>query len=64
MLDRVNPERHEHIVTIEDPVEYLHSHKNCIVNQRELMADTHSFANALKSVSAPGSRRRADRRDA
>jgi twitching motility protein PilT len=50
MIDRVNTERHEHIVTIEDPVEYLHSHKNCIVNQRELNADTHSFANALKSV--------------
>ena len=40
----------KNIVTIEDPVEYLHSHKNCIVNQRELKADTHSFANALKSV--------------
>ena len=50
MLDRVNQERSEHIVTIEDPVEYLHGHKGCIVNQRELMADTHSFANALKSV--------------
>ena len=50
MLDRVNQDRNEHIVTIEDPVEYLHSHKGCIVNQRELHADTHSFANALKSV--------------
>ncbi len=50
MLDKVNSERHEHIVTIEDPVEYLHSHKKCIVNQRELHADTHSFANALRSV--------------
>jgi len=50
MLDRVNQERSEHIVTIEDPVEYLHGHKGCIVNQRELNADTHSFANALKSV--------------
>ena len=50
MLDRVNQERTEHIVTIEDPVEYLHGHKGCIVNQRELNADTHSFANALKSV--------------
>ena len=50
MLDKVNRERHEHIVTIEDPVEYLHSHQNCIVNQRELSADTHSFANALRSV--------------
>ena len=50
MLDKVNRERHEHIVTIEDPVEYLHSHQHCIVNQRELSADTHSFANALRSV--------------
>ncbi|HXI01713.1 MAG TPA: type IV pilus twitching motility protein PilT [Candidatus Saccharimonadales bacterium] len=50
MLDKVNSERHEHIVTIEDPVEYLHSHKKCIVNQRELHADTHSFSNALRSV--------------
>jgi twitching motility protein PilT len=50
MLDKVNRERHEHIVTIEDPVEYLHSHKKCIVNQRELNADTHSFSNALRSV--------------
>jgi twitching motility protein PilT len=37
-------------VTIEDPVEYLHSHKKCIVNQRELHADTHSFSNALRSA--------------
>lgn len=50
MVDKVNRERSEHIVTIEDPVEYLHSHKSCIVNQRELNADTHSFANALRSV--------------
>jgi twitching motility protein PilT len=50
MIDKVNRERHEHIVTIEDPVEYLHFHKNCIINQRELLADTHSFTNALRSV--------------
>jgi twitching motility protein PilT len=50
MLDKVNSERHEHIVTIEDPIEYLHSHKKCLINQRELHADTHSFANALRSV--------------
>ena len=50
MLDKVNRERAEHIVTIEDPVEYLHSHKKCIVNQRELHADTHSFSNALRSA--------------
>ncbi len=50
MLDKVNIERHEHMVTIEDPIEYLHSHKSCLVNQRELHADTHSFPNALRSV--------------
>jgi twitching motility protein PilT len=50
MIDKINRERHEHIVTIEDPVEYLHAHKACIVNQREMEADTHSFANALRSA--------------
>ncbi|MFQ5669620.1 MAG: type IV pilus twitching motility protein PilT [Acidobacteriota bacterium] len=50
MLDRINTERNSHIVTIEDPVEFLHSHKKCIVNQRELNADTLSFSNALRSV--------------
>ncbi len=49
MLDKVNQERNEHIITIEDPVEYLHKHKSCLVNQRELHADTHSFANALRA---------------
>jgi twitching motility protein PilT len=50
MIDKVNQDRYEHIVTIEDPVEYLHKHKNCLVNQRELHADTHSFHAALRSV--------------
>jgi twitching motility protein PilT len=50
MLDKINDEKHQHIMTIEDPIEYLHAHKKCLVNQRELHADTHSFANALKSV--------------
>ncbi len=50
MIDKINSERHEHIVTIEDPIEYLHAHKSCLINQRELMADTQSFGNALKSV--------------
>jgi len=50
MIDKINAEKHLHIVTIEDPIEYLHSHKKCIVNQRELHSDTHSFANALRSV--------------
>jgi twitching motility protein PilT len=50
MIDKINRERAEHIVTIEDPVEYLHSHKRCIVNQREVHADTHSFSNALRAA--------------
>ncbi len=50
MLDKVNRERAEHMITIEDPVEFLHSHKKCLVNQREVHADTHGFANALRSA--------------
>jgi twitching motility protein PilT len=50
MIDKINREKAGHILTIEDPVEYLHGHKKCIINQRELHADTHSFANALRSV--------------
>ncbi len=50
MIDKVNREKPVHIVTIEDPVEYLHSHKKAIVNQRELHSDTLSFPNALRSV--------------
>jgi len=50
MIDKINTERHEHILTIEDPIEFLHPHKNCLVNQREVNADTHGFAQALKSA--------------
>jgi twitching motility protein PilT len=50
IIDRINQERHEHIMTIEDPIEYLHPHKNCLVNQRELGADTRSFKTALKYI--------------
>ncbi len=50
MLDKINRERHDHIITIEDPVEYLHPHKSCLVNQREVGADTFTFKNALKSI--------------
>lgn len=50
MVDQINRERHEHIVTIEDPIEYVFEHKNCIINQREVGSDTKSFANALRSV--------------
>jgi twitching motility protein PilT len=48
MIDKINSERHEHILTIEDPIEFIHPHKNCIVNQREVSSDTHSFADALR----------------
>jgi twitching motility protein PilT len=50
MLDKVNSERHDHILTIEDPIEYIHQHKNCLVNQREVHSDTSSFANALRAA--------------
>lgn len=50
MVDYINRTRHGHIVTIEDPIEFIHSHKNCIVNQREIGADTGSFASALRVV--------------
>ena len=50
MLDKINRERHEHIVTIEDPIEFLHAHKSCIVNQREVGADTRGFAEALRTA--------------
>lgn len=50
MIDRINDERHEHIITVEDPIEYLHTHKKCLINQREVNADTLSFKAALKYV--------------
>ncbi len=50
MIDKVNGERQEHIITIEDPIEYLHPHKKCLVNQREVNADTKSFKDALKYI--------------
>lgn len=50
LIDLVNSTRTDHIVTVEDPIEFLHSHKNSIVNQREVGTDTHSFAAALKHV--------------
>jgi twitching motility protein PilT len=50
MVDVVNRERAGHIMTVEDPIEFLHKHKTCLVNQREIGADTHSFAAALKHV--------------
>ncbi len=50
MVDKVNQDRHEHILTIEDPIEFLHSHKNCLVNQREVNSDTHGFSDALRTA--------------
>ncbi|MBW2716926.1 MAG: type IV pilus twitching motility protein PilT [Deltaproteobacteria bacterium] len=50
MINKINMERNEHIVTVEDPIEYLHPHKGCIVNQREVGADTESFKMALKYI--------------
>jgi twitching motility protein PilT len=50
MIDEINQTRDEHIMTIEDPIEFLHRHKKCMVNQREVGADTKSFNRALKSV--------------
>ncbi|WP_305042015.1 type IV pilus twitching motility protein PilT [Geoalkalibacter sp.] len=50
MIDLINSERQEHIMTIEDPIEYLHPHKKCLVNQREVGADTASFKKALKHI--------------
>ncbi len=48
MIDKINSERHGHIITVEDPIEFIHRHRGCIINQREVGADTKSFATALK----------------
>src|SRR5437764_1604149 len=50
MLDKINNERHDHIITIEDPIEFVHNNKSCLVNQREVNADTKSFSNALRAA--------------
>ena len=50
IIGQINEERGEHIITIEDPIEYLHSHKKSIINQRQVGEDTHSFGNALRSA--------------
>ena len=50
MVDKINNERSEHIMTIEDPIEFVHFHKKCLVNQREVFSDTQSFKNALKYI--------------
>ncbi|HLV02518.1 MAG TPA: PilT/PilU family type 4a pilus ATPase, partial [Acidobacteriota bacterium] len=50
MIDKLNREKSGHIITIEDPIEFLHPHKSCLVNQREVHSDTPSFASALKMI--------------
>ena len=50
MIDMINGEREEHILTIEDPIEFLHRHKRCLINQREIGSDAKDFASALKSA--------------
>src|ERR687897_3304080 len=50
IIDEINRNRHDHIMTIEDPIEFLHRHKNCIVNQREIGPDAISFAEALRGA--------------
>src|SRR4030043_1578031 len=50
ILDRINSEKSAHIITVEDPIEYLHHHKKCMVNQREVNSDTKSFSAALRHI--------------
>ncbi len=50
MIDKINTERQEHILTIEDPIEYIHQHKGCLVNQREVHSDTQGFSLALRAA--------------
>ena len=50
LIDRINQERSGHIITIEDPIEYIHSHGKCLVSQREIELDTESYASALRAA--------------
>src|SRR5919205_167520 len=50
MIDKINQDRHDHILTIEDPIEFVHPHKSCLVNQREVHSDTNSFTAALRAA--------------
>jgi len=50
MINLVNETRYEHLITIEDPIEFIHPHKKCLVNQREVHSDTHSFSNSLRAA--------------
>ena len=64
LLDCINREKNYHIITIEDPIEFLHNHKSSTIHQRELHSDTPSFAHALRSGAAPGAEGNSGRRDA
>ena len=50
LIDNINKNTHGHIITLEDPVEYIHPHKNCIVSQREIINDTETFSKALRAA--------------
>jgi len=50
MIDKINQDKSAHIITIEDPIEYLHRHKKCVINQREVNSDTKSFSSALRHI--------------
>lgn len=50
MIDYINTERHEHIITIEDPIEFVHENRNCLINQREVHVHTHGFKQALRAA--------------
>ena len=62
MIDKINTERNEHILTIEDPIEYIHQHKGCLVNQREVHSDTHGFSRSPSRRPPRGPGYRPDRR--
>ena len=64
MIDKINKERHDHILTIEDPIEFVHQHQGCLVNQREVHSDTQSFSSGAARRAARGPGHRAHRRDA
>ena len=64
MIDLINDEREEHILTIEDPIEFLHKHKKCIVNQREVGSDAIDFTERAQVGPPRGPRRDSRRRDA
>ena len=63
MIDYRNEKTRGHIITIEDPIEYVHTHRDCVVTQREVGVDTDSWHNGAQEHAAPGARRHPDRRD-